>query len=152
MSQFTAALLGITPTTGVGNWFLETASGVSCLIKDLTFGGELTTSTAMRTRLARDSAIGTGTRTAGNVQRGDMHNSGSQGTYFSTNYGTLLPTVVAGALWGTSWNAHGGVIRMLSDPIEVFMGYDANTTGGALELRADVGTGTSTYMVTWIEP
>lgn len=102
MPQYTGAVLGATPVAGVANWILETVSAVSCLLKDITFGGEVTTSTAMRSRIARDSAIGTGSRTGGNVQRGDMHNSGSQGTFFSTTYGTLQPTVSAGCMWGTS--------------------------------------------------
>lgn len=152
MPQYTGSLAGITPTTGVANAVLECVSGVSALTKDITLGGEVTTSTAMRTRLARDSAVGTGSRTGGNVQRGDMHNSSAQGAFFSTTYGTLQPTIVAGWMWGTSWNAHGGVIRFLADPIEVFMGYDAAAANASVELRSDVGTATSSYTWIWFEP
>lgn len=150
MATYSGFVAGLTPTAGVANWVLEAVSGVSGSIKEVSWGGEVTTSTAMRTRIARDSAVGTGSRTAGNVQKGNMH-SPANGIFFSTTYGTTQPTVVAGALFGTSWNAHGGVVRWLADPTEVFGIYDASAANASLECRADVGTATSSYGVTWAE-
>jgi hypothetical protein len=98
---YSGFLSTFTPTAGVANAVLETASGGECFAKEVVFGGQVTTSTAMQTRLTRDSAIGTGSRTAGNSQKMDNH-SQAQLVYFSTTYGTLQPTVVAGCLFGTS--------------------------------------------------
>lgn len=108
----------------------------------------------MQTRIARDSAIGVGARTAGNTQKLDSH-SAANVTFFSTTYASTQPTVVAGAIWGTSWNAHGGVIRWLADPAYVISVYDTIVSTGAanssIECRADVGTGTSSYSLIWEE-
>lgn len=114
------------------------------------WGGEVTTSTAMRTLIARDSVTGTGARTAGLVQKGDMH-SAANAVFFSTTYATTQPTIVSGCLIGTSWNAHGGVIRYLADPTEMFIVYDATAANANIECRAAVGTATSSYTVVWSE-
>lgn len=150
MAQYTGSALGITPVAGVANSVLESVAGKSGNVKEITFGGEVTTSTAMRTRLARDSAVGTGARTAGNVQQGNQH-SPANGIFFSTTYASAQPTVVAGAIWGTSWNAHGGVIRWLADPAEQCGVYDAAAANASLEVRQDVGTATSSYVTIWLE-
>lgn len=150
MSVYSGFLAGISPVAGVANWILESVSGVSGCVKEVTFGGEVTTSTAMRTRIARDSAVGTGARTAGNLQKKDQH-SPTNGLFFSTTYATTQPTISAGALWGTSWNAHGGVIRWLADPYECFLIHDAAAANASLECRADVGTATSSYHVIFEE-
>lgn len=150
MAKYSGFVAGLTPTAGVANWVLESVSAAEASITEVAWGGEVTTSTAMRTRIARDSAVGTGARTAGSVQKGNMH-SPANGVFFSTTYGTTQPTVVAGALFGTSWNAHGGVVRWLADPTEVFTIYDASAANASLECRADVGTATSSYSVVWNE-
>ena len=147
-SQYSGDRASITPSTGVANWVLETASGNSCLVKEVSWGGESTTSTAMRSRIARDSVVGTGSRTAGNTQKRDQH-SPANATFFSTTYATLQPSIYAGALFGTSWNSHGGVIRWLAAPGEEFNIYDAGATTASLECRQDVGVGTSSYNVIW---
>lgn len=51
MGMFTGSVLGSTPVAGVANWILESASGGQGDLRDITFGGETTTSTAMRTRI-----------------------------------------------------------------------------------------------------
>lgn len=150
MSKYSGDRSGITPATGVANWVLETVSGVEAKIIEVSWGGEVITTTAMRSRITRDSAVGTGARTAGNVQKGNQH-SPANGAFFSTTYATTQPTVVAGALFGTSWNAHGGVIRWLASPGEEFQIFDAAAANASLECRADVGTATSTYDVIWEE-
>lgn len=150
MSKYGGFLSGVSPSVGVANWILETVSGVELKVMEVSWGGETTTSTAMRTRIARDSAVGTGSRTAGNVQKLNNHSPANQG-FFSTTYATLQPTIVAGALFGTSWNAHGGVIRWLAAPGEEFQIYDAAAANASLECRADAGTATSSYHVVWEE-
>jgi hypothetical protein len=150
MAQYTGSQLGITPATGVANWILQAASGVGGFIKEVVYGGEVTTSTAMRTRIARDSALGTGSATAGNVQKGSSH-SPSNGVAFNTTYATTQPTIVAGSLWATSWNAHGGVVRMLVDPSEIFDVYDAGAASSSIECRQDIGTATSSFVLVWLE-
>ena len=109
----------------------------------------VTSSTAMRTRIARDSSVGTGTRTAGSVQKLDQTYIASPGNaaFFSTTYGTLQPTIVAGALVSFSWNANGGYIRWLAAPGEEFV----MNTATSIECRADIGTGQSNYGVVWTE-
>lgn len=143
--------VALSPTAGVANWVLESVANTAAFVKEVTFGGEVTTSTAMRTRIARDSAVGTGSRTAGNTQKTDQH-SPANAVFFSTTYATLQPTIVAGALFGTSWNAHGGVIRWLADPGGEPGIYDAGAANASLECRADVGTAASSYHVQWVEP
>lgn len=150
MAQYTGAQLGITPTAGVANFVLQSANNTSGYIKEFSYGGEVTTSTAMRTRMARDSALGVGSATAGNVQKGTQH-SPSNGFTFATTYATTQPTIVAGGVWATSWNAHGGVVRILLDPTERIDVYDNGATTSSLECRQDVGTATSSYGVVWVE-
>ncbi len=149
--KYSGFVAGATPVAGVALWVLETVAAVQADIIEVSWGGEVTTSTAMRTRIARDSATGTGARTAGNVQKGNQH-SATNGAFFSTTYATSQPTIVAGALFGTSWNAHGGVVRWLAAPGEEFNLYDATAANCNVECRDDVGTATSSYAVVWNEP
>lgn len=151
MPQYSGDRASITPATGVANWVLETVAGAEANIIEVSWGGESTTSTAMRTRIARDSLVGTGARTAGNVQQGNQHSPANE-TFFSTTYATLQPSIYAGALFGTSWNSHGGVIRWLASPGESFQLYDAGATTASAEARQDVGVGVSSYDVVWQEP
>ncbi len=150
MAIYNGFVSSFTPTAGVANWILESVANTEAYIKEVTFGGQVTTSTAMQTRLARDSAKGTGARTAGNSQKGNQH-SPTNGVFFSTTYASTQPTVSSGALWGTSWNAHGGVVRWLADPMEFFNIYDATDPNDSIECRADVGTATSSYHLSWVE-
>jgi hypothetical protein len=136
------------PTVGQGNWFLESTSTTQMVtVQEVWLGGEVTSSTAMRTRIARDSAVGT-TRTAGSVQKLDQTYIASLGNaaFFSTSY-TSLPTIVAGCLVSFSWNANGGYIRWLAAPGEEFV----MSTATSIECRADIGSGQSNYGVVWTE-
>jgi hypothetical protein len=144
MPKFAGHLLGVTPSGAVANWILETQASRMSNIQEVSWGGEVTTSTAMRTRIARDSAIGTGTRTAGSTQSLNP-NSAATAAFFSTTYASSQPTISAGALFGTSWNAHGGVVRWLAAPGEEFILVGSQS----IECRADVGTATSSYGVVW---
>lgn len=148
MPAYAGFLAGITPSTGVANWVLETIANTGLRVQEVSWGGETTTSTAMRTRIARDSALGSGARTAGNSQRVNTHLTlPASPNFFSTTYASSQPTIVAGALFGTSWNAHGGVIRWLAAPGEEFYMHGAIS----MECRADVGTATSSYHCVWVD-
>lgn len=139
---------GATPASGVANWVLEGVSTSVGAVEEVSWGGEVTTSTAMRTRIARDSAVGTGSRTAGNAQRLDQTTTTpGNAIFFSTTYATTQPTIANGALFGGAWNAHGGFVRWLAAPGEEFLLIGA----ASLECRQDVGTATSTFHVIWRE-
>jgi hypothetical protein len=104
----------------------------------------------MRTTISRDNPNGTGALTGGQVTKGDQHspaNSCSFGTTFASSQGTI----VAGAIWGTSWNAHGGVIRWLADPTYILSIYDSLGGNSEIECRAVVGTASSSYEIMWLE-
>ena len=146
MAKYAGAVLGATPVAAVANWVLEQVASKSGRIIEFSWGGEATTSTAMRTRIAKDSAVGTGARTAGNVQKTKTF-APANGVFFSTTYATTQPTISAGALWGTSWNAHGGVVRWLAAPGEEFELVGAES----IECRQDVGVGVSSYGLLWEE-
>lgn len=150
MAKYSGFVAGITPSAGVANWVLEGTSTAAGRILEVSWGGEATTTTAMRSRIARDSAVGTGARTAGNVQKVNQL-SPANGIFFSTTYATTQPTISAGALFGVSWNAHGGVVRWLAAPGEEFIIHYNGAANLSVECRADVGTATSSYAVVWDE-
>lgn len=120
MSRYAGSVAGITPATANDNWALDTTStSVGGSVLEVSWGGEVTTSTAMRTRIARASTQGT-TTTAGNVQK--IHSRAPTNTIvFATSAWTTQPTLSAGGLFETSWNAHGGVVRWLAAPGEEFI-------------------------------
>lgn len=137
------------PTVGVAPLILESTSTTQIYsIQEAMFGGEVTSSSAMRTRIARDSAVGTGSRTAAGVQRLDQTvTTPGNAAYCSTTYGTTQPTIQAGALVQVSWNANGGFVRWLAAPGEELMLTGANS----IEMRQDVGSSQSSYSWIWTE-
>ncbi len=153
MGKYGAFRAGIIAALSTANWVLETVAGNIADVIEASWGGEATASTSMRTRIARDSAIGTGSRTDAGVQELNMRSTANL-AFCSTTYLTLQPTIVSGALFGTSWNAHGGVIRWLAAPGEELNIYDAGATTASLECRHDAQSGatTSSYHVIWQEP
>lgn len=148
--KLNGSVFGITPS--VGNtpfWTLESTSTTQIVaIQEVTMGGELTSSTAMRTRIRRDNAVGTGARSAGSVQRMDQSTTtAGNAAFFSTAYATTAPTNVAGGLGVFSWNANGGYIRWLAAPGEEFI----ISVAASISAVADLGTGQSSYSVIWAE-
>lgn len=151
-SVYGSAGLSFSPTVNTAIWVLEVPAGVVAQILEFAFAGEASSSTPMRTRIARDSAIGTGTRTAGSVQRTDQSTvTPGNAAFFSTTYATTQPTIQAGALNPVlSWNAYGGAIRWLAAPgEEILLQY--LSAGQSVECRPDLGTGASSYGVIWLE-
>ena len=63
-----------------------------------------------------------------------------------------VPTLDAGNLFVTSWNAHGGVGRILFDPTEwILLIGAAATSASTLSCRNSVGTATSSFGCVWEE-
>lgn len=148
MAVYSGAVRSITPSLTDDNWALTAGASKSGKILELWCGGEATTSTAMCTRHARASGQ-TGASTAGNTEK--MHpNSPAKGFGFVTSFATTQPTLENGDLWVTSWNAHGGVVRVLFAPGEepVLIGA---TTELCIVSRNTVGTATSSYGCAWQE-
>lgn len=107
-----------TPTSPVMFMSLEGQANKVARVKELLFSGETTVTQAMRTRFSRDSAIGTGARTALDI--GKPNNDANSSFFLSSAYATTPPTVDAAVLFGGSWNAHGGILRWKAGPNEGF--------------------------------
>lgn len=148
MNKYGGSVSNITPTVGSANFVLESIANKSGFIEDFNGGGLATTTTAMQVRLARDSAVGTGSRTAGNVQCIDKQaSSADNAMFFSTAYATTAPTIIAGALLIVPFNAHGGVWRWLAAPGEEFYLSGA----ASIEARQDIGTAACSMGIVWTE-
>lgn len=148
MARYSGVVRGITPDTADDNWTLTAGTGKSGKIIEIHWGGGVTASAAMLTRVARSSGQ-TGNATAGNTEL--IHpNSPAKGFGFATTFATTQPTLEAGDLWAENWNAHGGVVRCLFAP-----GEEPVLIGAAVELcvscRNSTGTSTSTYGTVWEE-
>lgn len=141
-------VIGSTPSAGVANWVLEGTSSTVGAIQEFSWSGGATSSTAMRSRIARDSVNGTGSRTTGLIQRLDQSVTSPGNTmFFSTAYASSPPTIVVGALYAEDWNAYGGKTRWLAAPGEEIILVQAVS----VECRQDLGIATSTYGVVWTE-
>lgn len=149
------SLTPFTPTAGVANWVLESTTalppaGQRRLIR-FEWGSEHTTGNGvMRTRIARDSAVGTGTRTTLTLERPDIiladAIASEQGTYAVSTYGTTQPTVANGSLFTRAWHVGGGV-QWEAPPGGGFTVYGL----ASIECRQDVGAFDSTYGGEWEE-
>ena len=148
MARYSGVVRSITPSTTDDNWVLAAGASESCKVNEVHWGGEVTTSTAMHTRVARSSGQ-TGNTTAGSVAK--IHpNSVTNVVSFGTTFATTQPTLDAGDLFAESWNAHGGVVRWLAAPGEEFVLLGA-ATELCLSCRNSVGTATSSYGTIWEE-
>lgn len=148
MGRYAGSVVSSTPVVGEDEWALTAAANEYGLIEEFSFGGEATTSTAMRTDVTRNSTNGI-TPTAGNVQ--NLHPfQVANVVAFSVGWSTQ-PIAAAGNLFSTSWNAHGGVVRWLAAPGEEFVILDATAGENEISCEAGVGTGTSSYGVIWRE-
>jgi len=148
--KLNGSVFGITPTLTTPPYMtLESVSTTQVVaIQEVTMGGELTSSTAMRTRVRRDLAVGTGVRSAGSVQRLDQcTTTPGNAAFFSTAYTTTAPTNQAGGLGVFSWNANGGYIRWLAAPGEEFI----ISVAASISSLADLGVGQSSYSYIWSE-
>lgn len=106
-------------------------------------GGEVTTSTAGRVRLSRSS--GGTVPVAADVQQ--RHPSSPAPVIQAADDWTAQPTLDVGALFGTGWNLHGGVIRWLAAPGEEFEIIGAEQ----LSLRETLGAVALSGTLIWSE-
>ena len=147
--SYTGTVEGITPATNDDNWTLDFVSAGVGMVKEIYWGGETTSSTAMRTRVARSNGEA-GAQTGGNTAKPDGANTPSAQIDFVTTYASTQPTLEAGSLFAMGWNAHGGMIRWQKNMRDGFF----MITGETLDLiscRNGTGTGQSTYGVEWEE-
>lgn len=146
---YSGGVTSITPSTSDDNWTLDAVSAGLGKVKEVNFGGEATSSTAMATRVARANGEAGG-QTTGNVQNLEGQGVPSNDVDFVTTYATTQPTLASGNLFSLSWNCHGGAVRWLADPEEEIWVI----TGQTLDLiscRNSTGTGTSSYDTKWLE-
>lgn len=137
---------GVTPVVGAPTISLETAASEYAAIMEFSWGGEVTTSTAMRTLFTR-AAEGVGSATAITAQLFAEGQSAASVASTQGDHATTVPAAATGSLWQTSWNAHGGVIRWLAAPGEEVIMLGVST----VVLENAVGTATSSYGFVWLE-
>lgn len=143
MAGYVGSIEGITPSTLADLWTLDAAAGKSGKVSEIMLGGEASTSTVMRTRVARSS--GGVTPTAGNVQK-KHPNSPANGITFAVGW-TTQPTLAGGNLVAVAWNAFGGLWRWVANP-----GEELFIIGPAeISCRQAAGAGVVTGHVAWIE-
>lgn len=144
-----AKVRSITPSLTDDNFTLDVVSAGLAKLKEISWGGEATTSTAMATRVARSNGEA-GAQTNGNVANLEGQGVPANDADLVTTYATTQPTLNAADLYSESWNGHGGVVRWLADPEEEIW----LITGQTLDLiscRNSVGVAVSSYGCMWLE-
>lgn len=149
MSVYTGVVGSITPSLTDDNWILSAGATEMARVLRFWWGGEVTTSQQMATRVARASGY-SGALTTGNVAKHNP-NAGTNLVSFGTTYATTQPTLDAGDLFRQSWNAHGGTVMWAALRPEEELLLVGATTETIIVCRNSVGTQTSTYGVTWSE-
>lgn len=122
---------------------LDAAAGEDGAVVEVIVGGEVVTSTAGRVRLSRSA--GGLTPVSGDVQQG--HPNSSAPRIQAADGWSTQPTLDAGALMGTGWNLHGGVVRWQAAPGEEFEIVGAEQ----LSLRELLSTADLTGLMIWVE-
>lgn len=122
---------------------LDAAANEDGAVVECIAGGEVTTSTAGRWRLARSSSGAT--PVSADVQQG--HPNSSVNRIQGVDGWTTQPTLTAGALAGSGWNLHGGVVRWQAAPGEEFEIVGAEQ----ISLRELLSTAALTGLLIWIE-
>lgn len=145
MARYTGSRQSITPSLTNDNYTLVTGVAESGRVLEVSWGGEVTTSTLMNTRIARSSGQA-GAETAGAVAK-THPNSATNLISFVTTFATTQPTLDSGSLFQTSWNAHGGVVRWLAAPGEEFVLLPS----AGISCRNGTGTALSSYHIIWEE-
>lgn len=152
MAKFNAYLGSSTPVINANNNNLN-LMGIATIrstIQEVSWGGQASSSTPMETRCCRTSSAGTTAPAVADVQRLDttVTTAGNAMLAYANAAWATGPTKVAGALFGESWNAYGGVVRWLAAPGEE---WDLALTTNGIVIAAVVGVGTSSYNATWTE-
>ena len=149
MWNYSGSVRSITPSLSDDNWTLDAVSAGIAKLKEVHWGGQATTSTAMHTRVARGNGEA-GSGTGGNVAKLEGEGVPANDVDFNTTYATTQPTLDAADIYTESWNAHGGVIRWIADPDEEIW-LITGQTFDLISCRNSVGTATSSYSVKWGE-
>jgi hypothetical protein len=152
--HYSLVFMSATPTVDQVLWALQAAQGEVGSVKEFWFGGEATTSTAMATIITRYDNTQAGALTGGNVAELGNVAGGAETLTAGNSYATTEPAPSGGPLFGTSWNAHGGVVRWLAAPSEEMWVVGDNATpgpSGQMGCENTVGTATSTYGFIWSE-
>lgn len=122
---------------------LDAAAGEDGAIVEAMIGGEVVTSTAGRVRLSRSS--GGTTPVSADVQQ--RHPNSVAPAIQAADGWSGQPTLDAGALMGTGWNLHGGVVRWQAAPGEEFELVGAEQ----VSLRDLLTTAALTGLIIWVE-
>lgn len=149
MAVYVGVVRSITPSLTDDNLFLTAGANESGRIIRVRASGEATAATAMHTRWARASGQA-GAATLGDVAKAHP-NSPTNLLTFGTTFATTQPTLDAGSLLSESWNANGGLVEWVAaSPDEEWVIIGA-ATEPVISCRNSVGTGVSSYGVTWRE-
>src|SRR5262245_39535029 len=96
---------------------IEAGSNRMAKVWEVGWGGEATTTTAMRTRFTLATTAGTSITGTVDVQKLSPATDPTQAATLGTS--STSPTYAAGSMIPVmSWNAHGGVVRWLAAPGE----------------------------------
>jgi len=146
MSGFNTSRAAFTPSATQSIVLEADTSADYGKMTKVTWGGELVTTTAARTRWVRPSTLGSGIFTAVVIEEGHPSNTARLRT---GTFGT--PPTIPGAplaLLGISWNQHGGGgIWSASQPDEEWVCVNGVTPGQQIACVQDVGI-TATSMST----
>src|SRR5262245_24705645 len=153
MPQFTASRGGVSGLTFAATTdliIIEAGSNKMATIIEVGWGGEATTSTAMRTRLTLASTAGTSITGTVDVQGRSPATDGTKAATLGTS--STSPTYAVGSMIPImSWNAHGGIVRWQAMPGEEFILIQAVTGGKQASLRNEVGSATGTAGLVFVE-
>jgi hypothetical protein len=153
MPAYTGGQSLATPSVTVSNWTLEAeTAGDHGRVRQVSWGGEVTTSIAMNTRWVRPTTAGVGAGTA--IVPGDITPGYSTPLIeLYSDYATtppVIPSADVGELYVTSWNCHGGMGILVLAPgttWEIINGLLADS----ITCRNAVGTSASSYALIWEE-
>jgi hypothetical protein len=153
VAKFSAYNSQSTPVVNAANNNLNLMgiSTIRATVQESVWGGYASSSTQMETAWQRTSSAGTTAPAAASVNRLDQTLTSSFGNAmlaYANGAWATGPTKVAGALFGSAWNAYGGVVRWLAAPGEE---WDLALTTNGIVCAAVAGTGVSTYYAVWTE-
>jgi len=154
MARYSGVMKEITPILTDDNWALDAATvGDYAKIIEVHWGGFITTSTAMTTRVARPTTGGITPVPGVAAVLSPFHTAANKVEFIKGPAGWTTEPVLAtneADLFAESWNAHGGVVRWLAAPGEEFV-----VTNGLLQegisCRNLNGIAASTYGTIWEE-
>ena len=153
MPQYTAsrgAVSGLTFAATTDVIVIEAGTNRMATVIEIGWGGEATTSTAMRTRFTGATTAGTAITGTVDVQKRSPATDPTQAATLGVS--STSPTYGAGSMLPImSWNAHGGIMRWIAAQGEEFVLIQAVTTGKQAALRNEVGAATGTAAIVFVE-